>query len=211
MIGDKDCENSYNISARSIFLRRWLRLCGISMINGWSRISGSASTIHEAKGVAASDEFSTANLECMRLNQDQHATMLIHQSCRMDHKLNQWQKLGLHSESGFFTSCKAQRNESSLFKFKNCQIHTKRIPILCCMNPNFYHYHSFIEPRRRLLISYWKNLLMILMHSFELLMGCLVSKRQGHANSTHLQREEVLCLISHETPSRTSAAWHNIS
>lgn len=54
--------------------------------------------------------------------------------------------------------------------------------------------------------DYWfpteKNLIMILMHSFELLMGCLVSKRQGHANSTHLQREEVLCLISPENKER---------
>ena len=50
--------------------------------------AGSASTIHEAKGVAASEEFS-ANLECMRLNKDQRATMLIHRRCRMDHILCQ--------------------------------------------------------------------------------------------------------------------------
>ena len=70
----------------------------------------------------------------------------------------------------------------------------------CEWTPIFIIITHSLDPRGTTHFSYIlkQMLLMILMQSFEHLMGCLESKRQGRAITTHLWREDILCLISPE-------------
>jgi hypothetical protein len=109
-----------------LLLRRWLFRCGIVINNIWGRIK----PVAHCSFMKLDGEAST-RINVFRGPKLQDGPLMISLAAKAQHLMY------------IVTVTKEAYSNSS-------QTHKRRIPKLC-MNPNFYHYHSFFGPQR----NYW--------------------------------------------------------